>query len=395
MRKYQFVLILIAVTLIKISPLQGQNQYSSDITPAAERIWIYLPFIGDKPFAVVANHTSMVEDTHLVDTLVGMNYNLKKIFSPEHGFRGKADAGTYLYNSTDTVTGLPVISLYGDNRKPKHRHLEDVDIVLFDLQDVGARFYTYFSTLTYVMEACAETNTRLVVLDRPNPNGFYVDGPMLEPGHESFVGMHPIPVVHGMTAAEYAQMVNDEGWINGDCDLIWVLAENYTHDKYYKLPVKPSPNLPDMASVYLYPSLCFFEGTTVSVGRGTEHPFSIYGHPRLDYGDYTFVPQPNEGSRHPKLQGEECRGEKLVDYGRSFQEKPHQLNLEWLIKAYHSLKGEGEFFNSYFDKLAGSSRLRQQIKKGMTAEQIRETWEEDLKEFRQLRKKYLLYPDFE
>ncbi|MCF8232170.1 MAG: DUF1343 domain-containing protein [Bacteroidales bacterium] len=394
MRKYQFVLILIAVVFFKILPLQGQNQYSNDITPAAERIWIYLPFVGDKPFAVVANHTSKIGDTHLVDTLVSMNYNLKKIFSPEHGFRGKADAGTYLYNSTDTVTGLPVISLYGDNRKPKPRQLEDVEIVVFDLQDVGARFYTYFSTLTYVMEACAETNTRLIILDRPNPNGFYVDGPMLKPSHKSFVGMHPIPVVHGMTAAEYAHMVNDEGWINGDCDLIWVLAENYTHEKYYKLPVKPSPNLPDMASVYLYPSLCFFEGTSVSVGRGTEHPFSIYGHPQLDYGDYTFVPQPGEGSQHPKQQGKVCRGEKLTNYGRNFQNKPHQLHLDWLIKAYHSLKEKDKFFNSYFDKLAGSTQLRQQIEKGMTAAQIRKTWEDDLKEFRQLRKKYLLYPDF-
>lgn len=393
MRKYHFVSILLLVLVMKIFSVQGQNQYADDIRPAAENIWVYLPFIGDKPFALVANHTSMIGDTHLVDTMVNMNYNLKKIFSPEHGFRGKADAGAYLYNSTDTVTGLPVISLYGQNRKPKPSQLEDVEIVVFDIQDVGARFYTYLSTLTLVMEACAENNKTLLILDRPNPNGFYVDGPMLKPGNESFVGMHPIPVVHGMTAVEYANMVNSEGWINGECDLIWMLADNYTHDKFYKLPVKPSPNLPDMASVYLYPSLCFFEGTTVSVGRGTENPFSVYGHPDLDYGNYTFIPKPGEGSKNPKLQGEVCRGENLLSYGKNFQNKPHQINLEWLISAYHSLKDEGKFFNSYFDKLAGSSNLRKQIEAGLNAKQIRELWEDDLKEFRKLRNNYLLYPE--
>lgn len=394
MRKYQFVWIIIAAIAFNILPAKGQNQYAENIVPAAERIWVYLPFIGDKPFAVVANHTSRVGDKHLVDTLVGMNYNLKKIFSPEHGFRGEADAGTYLYNSTDTVTGLPVISLYGHNKKPKPRQLEDVDIVVFDIQDVGVRFYTYLSTLTYVMEACAENDKKLIVLDRPNPNGFYVDGPVLEPGFDSFVGMHPIPVVHGMTAAEYAHMVNDEGWINGDCNLIWVLAENYSHDKYYQLPEKPSPNLPDMASVYLYPSLCFFEGTTVSVGRGTENPFSVYGHPQLDYGGHTFVPRSGPGSSHPKLQGKQCRGELLKPYGQNFQSKPHKLHLEWLIKAYNSLKDDGEFFNDYFDKLAGNSQLRKKIEAGMSAKEIRKSWKDDLNEFRKMRKKYLLYPDF-
>jgi len=395
MRKYHFVSILSLILLMKFVPLQGQNQYDDDIEPAVEDIWVWLPFIGDKPFAVVANHTSMMGKTHLVDTLVNMNYNLKKIFSPEHGFRGKADAGAYLYNSEDTVTGLPVISLYGHNKKPKPRQLEDVEIVLFDIQDVGARFYTYLSTLTLVMEACAENDVTLLILDRPNPNGFYVDGPILEPRYESFVGMHPIPIVHGMTAVEYANMVNSEGWISEKCDLIWMLAENYTHDKYYKLPVKPSPNLPDMASVYLYPSLCLFEGTTVSVGRGTPNPFSIYGHPDLDYGKYSFIPQPGEGSQHPKLQGKRCYGEDLSDYGQNFQSKPHQINLEWLIKAYHSLKDEGKFFNDYFDKLAGTSRLREQIQAGLTEKQIRELWEDDLEEFRKLRKKYLLYPESE
>ena len=395
MRKYHFVSILSLILLMKFAPTQGQNQYAGDIEPAVEDIWVWLPFIGDKPFAVVANHTSMMGDTHLVDTLVNMNYNLKKIFSPEHGFRGKADAGAYLYNSTDTVTGLPVISLYGDNKKPKPRQLEDVEIVLFDIQDVGARFYTYISTLTLVMEACAENDIPLVVLDRPNPNGFYVDGPVLEPGFESFVGMHPVPVVHGMTMAEYAHMVNQEGWINGTCDLSWVKCKNYTHKTRYQVPVSPSPNLKSMEAIYLYPSLCLFEGTSVSVGRGTKTPFEIYGHPDLTYGDYRFTPKPNAGSSNPKHNGVVCRGQDLEFYGENFEQMPKKFNLYWLLEAYKDLKDKDEFFNAFFDKLAGTDKLRQQIKAGKDIDEITRSWQPELDEFKKMRKKYLLYPDFE
>ena len=395
MRKYQIVAIILLLFAGNIAELHAQSAPEPLVVPGAARKWTYLSYVGDKPFAVVANHTSLIGDTHLVDTLVSMKYNLKKIFSPEHGFRGDAEAGAYLYNSTDTVTGLPVISLYGDNKKPKPKDLEDIEIVLFDIQDVGARFYTYISTLTLVMEACAENDIPLVVLDRPNPNGFYVDGPVLEPGFESFVGMHPVPVVHGMTMAEYAHMVNQEGWINGTCDLSWVKCKNYTHKTRYQVPVSPSPNLKSMEAIYLYPSLCLFEGTTVSIGRGTNTPFEIYGHPRLSYGDYRFTPRPNAGSSSPKHNGEECRGQNLRFYGENFHQMQNKFNLYWVLEAYKDLKDENKFFNPFFDKLAGTDQLRKQILAGKDIDEIKRSWQHDLKEFKKMRKKYLLYPDFE
>lgn len=395
MRKYQIVSTIVVLLLSNLFCAYGQPVPESKVIPGAARKWPYLSFVGNKPFAVVANHTSVINGTHLVDTLVSMDYNLKKIFSPEHGFRGDAEAGAYLYNSTDTVTGLPVISLYGDNKKPKPHDLKDIDVILFDIQDVGARFYTYISTLTLVMEACAENNVQLVVLDRPNPNGFYVAGPVLEPGFKSFVGMHPVPIVHGMTIAEYANMVNGEGWINGHCDLTWIKCRNYTHKTRYQLPIPPSPNLKSMEAVYLYPSLCLFEGTVVSVGRGTETPFEIYGHPDMSYGNYTFTPRPNEGSSNPKLNGKLCYGQNLHYYGKNFHEMPMKFNLYWLLEAYDTLKDKGKFFNGYFDKLAGTGKLRKQIEAGKDIDEIMQSWEQDLVEFKKIREKYLLYPDFE
>ncbi len=395
MRKYQIVAIILMLFTSNVGELHAQSLPDPLILPGAARKWTYLSYVGDKPFAVVANHTSLIGDTHLVDTLVSMKYNLKKIFSPEHGFRGDAEAGAYLYNSTDTVTGLPVISLYGDNKKPKPKDLEDIEIVLFDIQDVGARFYTYISTLTLVMEACAENDIPLVVLDRPNPNGFYVDGPVLEPGFESFVGMHPVPVVHGMTMAEYAHMVNQEGWINGTCDLSWVKCKNYTHKTRYQIPVSPSPNLRSMEAIYLYPSLCLFEGTSVSVGRGTKTPFEIYGHPDLSYGDYKFTPRPNTGSSNPKHNGKECRGQNLRFYGENFHQIQNKFNLYWLLEAYKDLEDKNKFFNAFFDKLAGTDKLRKQIIAGKDIDEIMQSWQPELEEFKEIRKKYLLYPDFE
>lgn len=395
MRNYQIVTIIITLLTVNVSVSCSQSVPDPGVVPGAARKWTYLSYVGEKPFAVVANHTSLIGDTHLVDTLMSMKYNLKKIFSPEHGFRGDAEAGAYLYNSFDTITGLPVISLYGDNKKPKPKDLKDIEIILFDIQDVGARFYTYISTLTLVMEACAENDIKLVVLDRPNPNGFYVAGPVLEPRFSSFVGMHPVPVVHGMTMAEYAHMVNQEGWINGECDLSWVKCQNYTHNARYQLPVQPSPNLKSMEAVYLYPSLCLFEGTNVSVGRGTDTPFEIYGHPKLSYGNYTFTPRPNSGSSNPKHNGTTCKGQNLEYYGENFHEMPVKFNLYWLMEAYHDLKDHGDFFNDFFDKLAGTDELRKQIESGKDIDDITRSWQKDLKEFKKMRKKYLLYPDFE
>ncbi|MEA3503722.1 MAG: DUF1343 domain-containing protein [Bacteroidota bacterium] len=395
MRRYQIVLIFFVSFLLNTNALFSQHHYSKDIIPGADRTWIYLPFIGDKPFAVVSNHASLVKGTPLVDTLLSLKCNLKKIFCPEHGFRGKAEAGAYIYNSTDSVTGLPVISLYGNHKKPLPQELDDVDIILFDLQDVGTRFYTYISTLTYVMEACAENNKTLIILDRPNPNGFYVDGPVLEKGFESFVGMHRVPVVHGMTIAEYAKMVNEEGWINSKVDMLYVKCLNYDHNDFYKVPVKPSPNLPNMSSIYLYPSLCFFEGTVVSVGRGTDNQFQIFGHPKMENFNFSFTPQPNYGSSHPKQQGKLCYGKNVESFGEQFQPLYRQINLDWLVESYQNIGDKTDFFNKYFDKLAGTDKLRKKIISGWDAKRIRESWQEDLVKYKVLRKRYLLYKDFE
>jgi uncharacterized protein YbbC (DUF1343 family) len=373
-------------------------QSDSKIMVGAEQTELYFPLLKDKQIAVVANHTSLIVNDHLVDSLVRAKLAVVKIFSPEHGFRGKADAGQLIDNKIDLVTGLPIISLYGSHKKPTTEDLQDVELVVFDIQDVGARFYTYISTMTYVMEACAENNIPVIILDRPNPNGFYVDGPVMDTAFKSFVGMHPVPIVHGMTVGEYAKMVNGQFWMKDSiqCDLTVIPVADYTHNDFYVLPEQPSPNLPNKYAVYLYPSLCLFEGTDVSIGRGTDYPFQVIGHPDFLLGSYIFVPRSIPGvATHPKHEGVYCNGQNLIGYAQEMENNPAQLNLTWLLGYHDALNGEVEFFTDYFTLLAGTNQLQQQIEDGWTEEQIRASWQADLDDFKDIRKKYLLYPDFE
>lgn len=351
----------------------------------AERLDTYLPLIENKKVGVVGNQTSMMGNTHLVDSLLSLGIDVVKVFSPEHGFRGKADAGAKVENGTDSKTGLPIISLYGKNKKPYPKQLEGIDVILFDIQDVGARFYTYISTLHYIMEAAAENNISVIVLDRPNPNGHYVDGPIREKGFESFVGMHAIPIVHGMTIGEYAKMINDENWIYENCNLTIIEMENYSRDMAYYLPVKPSPNLPNTKAINLYPSLCLFEGTTVSIGRGTAYPFQHFGAPYLE-SDYSFTPKSGAGSKYPKHENKECFGTDL-----RIEKSLTTINLNWIIEAYKQCLEKEEFFNNFFDKLAGTDKLRKQIIAEKTQKEIKESWQEDLEEFKEIRGKHLIY----
>ena len=364
----------------------------------AECMERYLPFLEGKRVAVCGNQTSVVGKTHLVDTLLSRNVNIVKLFCPEHGFRGQAEAGATIASGKDPLTGLPVVSLYGKNKKPTAEQLQNVDIVLFDLQDVGCRFYTYISTLHYVMEAAAENGVKVVVLDRPNPNGFYVDGPVLDPQYKSFVGMHPVPVVYGMTIGEYARMINGEKWLaNGvQCDLTVILLEGYTHETRYVLPVAPSPNLQTVEAVYLYPSLCFFEGTNVSVGRGTDHPFEMYGAPGMRAGDYRFTPHAIPGvSENPPFKDVECAGFLLSEIAsyEFYKLVPGELDLSYLMTAYQNCPDKTNFFlkNNFFDKLAGTSQLRKQIVAGASDKEIRDSWQPGLDAFKAVRAKYLLY----
>lgn len=376
------------------------------IRVGANRIENYLTLLAEKRVAVVANQTSVIfktpkdslkttdnkHFTHLVDSLLKRNVNITKVFAPEHGFRGKADAGELVKDGIDTQTGLPIVSLYGSSKKPSSKQLENIDVFIFDIQDVGARFYTYISTLHYIMEACAEHNIPLIVLDRPNPNGHYIDGPVLHPEYKSFVGLHPVPVVHGMTIGEYAKMINGEGWLANSlsCKLTVIPVEHYTHNTPYGLAIKPSPNLPNDNAIALYPSLCFFEGTNVSAGRGTDSQFQIYGSPYLDANLYTFTftPQPNSGAKHPKHEGKLCYGKALITTADVPVKK---LHLEWLIDAYKHSKHKASFFNSFFTKLAGSKTLQQQIVSDKDADTIRASWKAGLNAFRITRSKYLIY----
>lgn len=366
---------------------------STDVTfkTGAENFESYLPLLKDKRVGIVTNQTGILsKEKHLVDFLIEQNINLQKIYAPEHGFRGTADAGELIIDGKDTKTNLTIISLYGNNKKPKPEQLEGIDILIFDLQDVGARFYTYISSLHYVMEACAENNIPLLVLDRPNPNGTIIDGPILEKEYKSFVGMHEIPVLHGMTIGEYAKMINGEKWLKDSiqCDLKVAPCLNYSHDMKYSLPVKPSPNLPNDQSINLYASLCFFEGTNVSLGRGTEKQFQIYGSPFLPESefDFSFTPQPNFGAKDPVHNGKLCFGEDLTEI-----KKVHRLEFKWLLKAYEKTADKTIFFNDFFTKLAGTKKLREQIEAGMTEKEIRKTWQEGLEQFKEVRKKYLIY----
>ena len=359
------------------------------IKTGAENYETYLPLFENKKIGIVTNPTGIVENKkHLVDFLIEKKVDLQKIYAPEHGFRGTADAGEIIKDGKDIKTNLPIISLYGNNKKPKSEQLAGIDIMLFDIQDVGARFYTYISTLHYVMEACAENNIELLVLDRPNPNGSIIDGPVLEMEQKSFVGMHPIPVLHGMTIGEYAKMINGEKWLaNGiQCKLKVIPCTEYKREMKYNLPVKPSPNLPNDQSINLYASLCFFEGTNVSVGRGTEKQFQIYGSPFLLKTDFSFTPIPNFGAKEPMHKDILCYGEDLTKI-----KKVTRLELKWLIKAYANTSDKAIFFNDFFTKLAGTKKLQEQIIVGVSEKEIRKSWEVDLNAFKEMRKKYLIY----
>ena len=367
------------------------------IKPGAERTGRYLGKLRQrqKRIAVVANQTSMIGDVHLVDSLLNSGINVVRIFTPEHGFRGSADAGQEVSNETDIKTGLPIISLYGNHRKPTEDDLKDIDMVVFDMQDVGVRFYTYISTMTLVMEACAGNDIPLLILDRPNPNGFYVDGPVLDTNYRSFVGMHSVPVVYGMTIAEYADMVNEEGWLKGKikCDLDWVPCSGYSHSSFYDLPVRPSPNLPDMKSVILYPTVCFFEGTKASVGRGTDMPFTIAGYPSLTGGNITFTPVSRPGALNPPYKDQLCHGFDYRDSVNVLKETPG-LRLQWIIDMYNADTSKSSFFTPYFTTLSGNRELQKQIEEGLSESAIRKSWQDPLHNFLEIREKYLIYKDF-
>ena len=362
---------------------------TSEIQTGADNYKAYLPLLKDKKIGIVTNQTGILSNkTHLVDFLLEQKINLQKIFAPEHGFRGTADAGEHVVDGKDAKTGLPIISLYGDNKKPKAEQLTGIDILIFDLQDVGARFYTYISSLHYIMEACAENNIQLIILDRPNPNGAFVDGPILEKEFTSFIGMHPIPTLHGMTIGEYGQMINGEKWLKNGilCNLKVIPCLNYKREMVYSLPVKPSPNLPNDQAINLYASLCLFEGTNVSSGRGTEKQFQIYGSPFLPKSGFNFTPISNFGSKDPMNKGLLCYGEDLTAIP-----KVTQLELKWLIKAYNETSDKSKFFTPFFTKLAGTKKLQQQIETGVSETDIRKSWEKGLKDFKEMRKKYLIY----
>jgi uncharacterized protein YbbC (DUF1343 family) len=387
---------VLLIGLISASAQDLKVFTDKEIATGAKRIDKYLPLLQGKNVALVANITSMINNTHLVDTLLQLKVNVKKIFSPEHGFRGLADAGEKVGNQKDSKTGLPIISLYGKHKKPTKEDLAGIDIVVYDMQDVGVRFYTYISTMSYCMEACAENNKPFVVLDRPNPNGYYIDGPVLDPKWKSFLGLHPVPLVYGMTCGEYAQMVNGEGWLaeGKKCNLTVIPLINYTHQVSYELPVKPSPNLPNMTAVYLYPSLGLFEGTIMSVGRGSDWPFQVVGHPALKNYKMTFTPKPTAGAKNPKYEGLECKGFDLRVFGDEVIKVSRQLYLFWLIETYAELK-RPDFFDENFNYHAGNDLLQKQIKEGKPEEEIRKSWKADIDKFKLVRKKYLLYKDFE
>ena len=369
----------------------------AQIITGAARPGTYLPLLHEKKVAVVANQSSLVKGRHLVDELIESDIKLVKVFVPEHGFRGKASAGEEIKDAIDKKTGLPLRSLYGKNKKPKAEDMKGIDAVVFDLQDVGVRCYTYISTLHYIMEACAENRVKLVVLDRPNPNGHYIDGPVLDTAWRSFVGMHPVPLVHGMTIGEYAQMINGEHWLNGGirCELTVVSCKNYNHKTPYELPVRPSPNLPNSNAVALYPSLCLFEGTVVSIGRGTDKPFQIIGAPYFPETPFSFTPKSREEALKPKYENERCNGYDLSIFAEFYIRGNNELYLFWLLESYSMSPKKDEFFNAFFDKLAGGTHIREQIEAGKTEAEIRNSWKKGLTAFKQTRRKYLLYRDFE
>lgn len=402
---YLFFVAFLFFQLSGCAQSENEKKNSELILTGADQHEKYLPLLKNKTIAVVANQTSIVtliqpkerisnvrkphqNVTHLVDFLKENDITIKKVFAPEHGFRGQADAGEVVKDGLDSKTGIPIISLYGKNKKPTENQLKGIDAIVFDIQDVGVRFYTYISTLHYVMEAAAENNIQLILLDRPNPNAHYIDGPVLEEKHKSFVGMHPVPIVYGMTIGEYGKMINGENWLSGEiqCELTVISLQNYHHQKSYTLPIKPSPNLPNAKSINLYPSLCLFEGTSVSVGRGTAMQFQIFGSPYLKRTDFFFTPEPNEGSKYPKHRGQKCYGKDLRK-----EAKLNRIHLKWLQEAYSQTHTRGTFFIPFFTNLAGTEKLQNQIEKGLSEKEIRDSWAMDLDKFKKIRAKYLLY----
>ncbi len=368
--------------------LSSCAQNSTEIKVAAAQTELYIHLLNGKNIAIVANQTSTINTTHVVDSLLSLHISVKKVFAPEHGFRGKADAAEVVKDGFDTKTGVPIISLYGKNKKPSVAQLQGIDLILFDIQDVGARFYTYISTLHYVMEAAAEVGIPVMVLDRPNPNGHYIDGPVLEMKHKSFVGMHPVPLVYGMTIGEYAQLINGEKWLKNciQCDLTIIPLKNYTHNSEYSLAIRPSPNLPNDTSINLYPSLGFFEGTIINAGRGTEFQFQRYGAPFFTKSNFSYTPKSNFGAKYPKHKGKLCYGVNLSDV-----KKLSSINLEWLIDAYQKTPKTEKFFGKTFTVHAGNTKLQKQIMQGLTPKEIRKSWQKDLNAFKKIRKNYLIY----
>ena len=385
-KKFQFIFVLLYISVF----LQAQSPL-----PAADQTNLYFPFLEGKHLGIIANQTSRIGSVHLVDSLLNAGFNIQKVFAPEHGFRGESEAGAVISNGIDTITGLPLLSLHGKTKKPTADNLQGIDLVIFDIQDVGVRFYTYISTLAYVMEACAENNIPLLILDRPNPNANYIDGPILEKEFKSFVGLLPIPVVHGMTLGEMALMINGEGWLQNQlqCTVHIIPIKNYTHQMIYQIPISPSPNLPNDNAIALYPSLCFFEGTAISIGRGTEFPFEVIGYPEAQIKDFSFQPQSIVGkSLHPKSENQICYGVDLREFSKK-QNRPNKLNLHYLIDFYSTYPNKNQFFTDFFNLLAGNNKLQEQIKAGLSENEIRSSWEPELITFKLKRKQYLLYPD--
>ena len=401
-RPYLSVMGLLISVIFTICPACSQTPASlsdkvtkAEVFPGAWSTETYLPLLKGKRVGILVNQTSTIGKTHLIDSLVSRGVNVVKIFAPEHGLRGTADAGAELSDSIDRKSGLPIISLYGNKKTPSRDDLKDLDVVVFDIQDVGVRFYTYISTLQYLMEAMATVRKPLIVLDRPNPNGHYIDGPVLDFKYRSFVGLNPIPVVYGMTIGELGQLINGEGWIFDTCYLTVIPCKNYDHNTMYDLPIKPSPNLPNLRSILLYPGLCFFEGTNISIGRGTDQQFQVAGNP--DYPDkkFSFTPKAQPGATNPPLKDKKCYGLNLSNANVDSLFALRHMDLSVLLSFYQKMDTTGFFNASWFDKLAGGPTFRESILKGWSEEQLRESWKSDIDKFKEKRKRYLLYKDFE
>ena len=386
----------IGILLFLFNSCFAQSSSSAQIITGAENTALYLPLLKGKKVGVVANMTSTIGKNHLVDSLLKTGINIKIVFSPEHGFRGDKEYGENVKHTKDKKTGIPIFSLHGKNKKPTPKSLQGLQVVIFDIQDVGVRFYTYISSLHYVMEACAEAGIPLIVLDRPNPNAFYIGGPVLQEKYKSFIGKHPVPVVYGMTIGEYAKMINGENWLSKkiQCKLTVIPLQNWNHQSVYELPIPPSPNLPNQLSIYLYPHLCFFEGTEVSLGRGTEFPFQMYGHPNYTKNNFSFTPIsiPGKSSNPPQLNNK-CYGKDLTQYSKEDLLKIKTIQLDWLVDAYEKTKLDTFFLsNGFFNLLAGNNLLMEQIKNKVSIDKIQESWQTDLNNFKAIRQKYLIYP---